>query len=514
MSLDHPKDHSQRVLEKFSEFFPGATSVGSYVQGALLPGAGEEIVLTNPADARPFLRYADAGEAVVAQAVESARQGQKAWWAMPAAQRGRVMQDIARQIRQHHQSLAELEALGAGKPIRDCMGEVAKVAEMFEYYAGWCDKLHGRVIPVPSGHLNYTLHEPYGVVLLITPWNAPVFTCGWNAAPALAAGNAVVLKPSELTPLSSLAVAALASKAGLPDGVFNVLAGFGHTAARAAMAHAGVRKVAFIGSPATGALVAADCAARGISCVLELGGKSANIVFADADLRRACIGAQAAIFSAAGQSCVAGSRLLVQREIYDRFVDMVAAGAARIRVGDPLSGETEVGPIQNEKQYAHVLGMIRAAQAEGAQVVQGCDGQCGQGGQGFFVRPTVIRDVHNGMAIARGEVFGPVVAAIPFDTEEEAIALANDNPFGLAGAVWTGDIGRAHRVAAAVEAGTFWINTYKYIHVSSPFGGYKGSGHGRSSGVEVLHEYTQTKSVWVETSADPVAPFGYAPEQM
>lgn len=500
---------SQQLLAKLAPFFPGADTVGSYIGGEYVAGTGAPVTLVDPATGQEFLQYADAGAEQVAQAAAAATAGQKAWAALTAAQRGRVMFEIGRTVRAHIEPLAQLESLSAGKPIRDCRGEVAKVAEMFEYYAGWTDKLHGEVIPVPSGHLNYTRREAFGVMLLITPWNAPVFTCGWNVAPAIAAGNAVLLKPSELTPLSSLAVAALAEQAGLPKGVINVLSGFGHTTGQAAISNPAVKKVVFVGSPATGGKIAAACAARGIPCVLELGGKSANIVFEDADLARACVGAQSAIFAAAGQSCVAGSRLLVQRSVYDRFVAMLADGARRLRTGEPLSPETEVGPIQNAKQYAHVLGMIQSGLREGAELAEGCDGRPAE--HGYFVRPTVLKNVRNDMEVARTEIFGPVVVAIPFDTEEEAIAIANDSDFGLAGAVWTNNVARAHRVAAQVKAGTFWINTYKVINVASPFGGFDASGYGRSSGTDALHEYTQVKSVWVETSASPAVAFGYAP---
>ena len=494
------------ILQALRVFFPDAEGVASLVDGGLAAGDGAAIELRNAATAETTLSYPDMNADVVLAAVSAAKRGQQAWWALTHAQRGRIMNAIGQKVRDHAEALAQLESVSSGKPIRDCRGEVLRVAEMFEYYAGWTDKLHGEVIPVPSGHLNYTRREPIGVVLQITPWNAPIFTAGWQIAPAIAMGNGVVLKPSELTPFSSLALGTLIEQGGAPRGLVNVLAGHGQPALAAALPTQDVGKVVFVGSVPTGARIAAAAAEHLVPCVLELGGKSANIVFEDADLDRACLGAQAAIFSGAGQSCVSGSRLLVQRSVHDKLVDKLIKGAAQLRVGDPLDETTEIGPICNQRQFQHVRQCITAALEEGATLALG---KADPVGPGYFVSPTVLTGVRNDMDVAQKEVFGPVVAVIPFDTEAEAIAIANDSRFGLAGAVWTQDVGRAHRVATQVQAGTFWVNGYKTINVASPFGGYKQSGYGRSSGVDVLREYTQVKSVWVETAAEPPAAFGY-----
>jgi acyl-CoA reductase-like NAD-dependent aldehyde dehydrogenase len=503
-------DAAPRIAALLAQLLPDG-AVGSVVGGEILPGTGAALDLVNPADGRVILSYADAGTAVVDAAMQAAAPAQRHWWAMSAAARGRAMWAVAGLVRQHADALAEIETLSAGKPIRDTRGEVAKVAEMFEYYAGWCDKLHGEVIPVPTSHLNYTRHEPFGTVVQITPWNAPIFTAGWQIAPAICAGNAVVLKPSELTPLTSLALGLLCNAAeGMPKGLVNVLAGAGPTTGAAAVAHRDTRLVVFVGSAEAGAQIAAAAARNIVPCVLELGGKSANIVFDDADLDRAVLGAQAAIFGGAGQSCVAGSRLLVQRSVHAAVVERLSVAARRIPIGQPTDPATQIGPINNRRQLDKIAAMVAAASEAGARLAAG--GDCPEhlrGTGGFYFAPTIIDGVAADAAIARDEVFGPVLAVLPFDSEDEAVAIANATPFGLAGAVWTQDVGRAHRVATAVRAGTFWVNGYKTINVASPFGGFGRSGFGRSSGREALMAYTQTKSVWVETARQPGVAFGY-----
>lgn len=509
MLNQHASEQLATLLARFG--LAAVTPFSNWIDGYLQEGEGEEITLINPATGEMLIRYRDAGQALVERAAHAAKRGQHQWMALTASERGRRMNAALSGLQGHEEALAQLESIVAGKPIRDCRAEVGKVREMFEYYAGWCDKQHGEVIPVPTSHLNYVRHMPYGVVGQITPWNAPMFTCAWQLAPAIAAGNGVVLKPSELTPFSSVVIAKLLESGGLPQGLINIVNGLGKTTGTALTDHPAIAKLVFVGSPESGRMIAQAGARRLVPSVLELGGKSANIVFSDAKLEDAVAGAQAAIFAAAGQSCVAGSRLLIEHSVFEVVTTRLARAAEQIQVGLPSDEATRMGPLQNRRQFEHVTRMIEAAVAAGARVLTGGKRPAGlpDEAQGYFIEPTVLVDVTPEMDIAQQEVFGPVVVAMAFNDEAHAIRLANETRFGLAGAVWSQDVARAHRVAGQLRAGTVWINSYKAISVMSPFGGFGDSGFGRSSGLDGLREYTVPQSVWVETAPEASVAFGY-----
>jgi aldehyde dehydrogenase (NAD+)/phenylacetaldehyde dehydrogenase len=415
-------------------------------------------------------------------------------------ERESILLRLAQLIEQHADELASLESLDVGKPISEARYvDIPLSAEFFRYFAGWTSKLHGNTIPVNGPFLNYTVREAVGVVAAITPWNFPFALSSQKIAPALATGNTVIHKPAEQTPLTALRFADLCTEAGLPDGVFSVLPGYGETAGAALVRHPGVDKIAFTGETTTGKEIMRSGADTLKRLSLELGGKSPNIVFADADLDAAANGAMASVFFNQGEVCSAGSRLLVERKVYERLVENVSSRAQSLKIGDPSNSETQMGAQVSQEQYDKVLRYIESGRREGASVV--CGGEAYRdAGPGWFIRPTVFGSVSNEMTIARDEIFGPVVAVIPFETAEEAISIGNATTYGLAAGVWTRDIGKAHRIAQELRAGTVWINSYNMFDVASPFGGYKSSGFGRENGIYALDNYTQIKSVWVSLS--------------
>ncbi len=478
---------------------------GAYVE----PSDGVYLDSVNPTTGEVWYTVARASAQDVDRAVSAARRAceNERWRYMPPAERGRLMRRIADGLAEAGPRLAEIETRDNGKLIREMRAQLSQLPSFWEYFAGWTDKLDSSVIPPANAStLNYMRREPRGVVAAITPWNSPLLMTTYKLVPALAVGNAVVLKPSEHTSASVLEFMQVLEEAGVPAGVVNVVSGDGATTGDALTSHPGVDLISFTGGNETGRLIARRAAAGPVPTMMELGGKSPNVIFADADLHNASLGVVAGIFAAAGQSCVAGSRCLVERSAYDELVERIVGRAGEIKLGDPMDDGTEVGPVAFEAHMEKVLSYVDSARTDGADVVIGGNrATAGELSSGFYVEPTVLGGVDNQMRAVREEIFGPVLSVIPFDDEDDALRLANDTPFGLAAGVWTRDLSRAHRVAHRIEAGTVWVNTYRVQSPSSPVGGFKASGFGKENGREVLEEMTRLKSIWINLDEDPVA---------
>jgi len=462
--------------------------------------SGAMLDVINPATEETIARVPSAGQADLDGAVAAARAALDGpWGRLSARDRGRLVWNIGEKLMERADDIARLETLHNGKPIFESRRiEVPAAADCFRYYAGWADKVHGETIPVSGNYLTYTLREPVGVVAAIVPWNFPLLLTAWKVAPALACGNTVIIKPASQTPLTALALAEAAAAVGLPPGVLNVLTGPGSTLGEMIVAHGGIDKIAFTGETSTGRQIMRGSAASLKRLTLELGGKSPNIVFADADLDAAVRGATTGIFYGKGEVCAAGSRLFVDRSIRDQFLDKVAARAKQLTPGDPMNPRTRLGAIASRTQLETDLRHIELAKQEGATLLAGGARADIGTGKGYFLQPTVFGGVTPAMTIAREEIFGPVLAALEFADVDEAIARANDTSYGLAAGVWTRDIKKAHYVARKLQAGTVWINTYNIYDTAAPFGGYKQSGFGREMGAHALEHYSQIKSVWVD----------------
>lgn len=458
--------------------------------------SGKMFPTLNPATGETICQVAEGDQADVDLAVKAARKALEhgPWGRMDASERARLLYKLADAIEAHQQELAALESLDNGKPIADSLGaDLPLTIKCYRYYAGWADKIQGRTIPVDGKYFCYTRHEPVGVVGQIIPWNFPLLMQAWKWGPALACGNTVVLKPAEQTPLTALRVAALAQQVGFPDGVINVVPGYGPTAGAALAGHMDVDKIAFTGETSTGKIVMTAAAQSNLKRVsLELGGKSPNVVFADADLDAAIEGAYFGLFFNQGQCCVAGSRLFVEAKVYDEFLDRMTRKTQSRRVGDPFDLSTEQGPQVSQEQFERVMGYIEAGQQDGARMLVGGKRV---GDRGYFIEPTVFADVQDDMKIAREEIFGPVMSILKFNDVQEVLERGNRTQYGLAAAVWTRDVQKALRLSQGLKAGTVWVNCYDVFDAAAPFGGYKMSGIGRELGEYALQLYTEVKTV-------------------
>jgi aldehyde dehydrogenase (NAD+) len=470
--------------------------------------SGKTFTTPNPATGETLAEVAEADKADVDKAVEAARRAYEGKWSkMSARDRGRLLYKLAGLIEQNAKQIAELETADNGKPIRESQFvDVPQVVENFEYFAGYATKIEGETIPVPGQMFNYTLREPLGVCGQIIPWNFPLLMAAWKLAPALAAGNTIVLKPAEQTPVTAMELGKLIQEAGFPDGVVNILPGYGETAGAALASHPGIDKIAFTGSTEVGKIIARSAAENLTKVSLELGGKAPNIVFADADIEQAVSGAMMGIFFNQGQVCCAGSRLFLHEEVKDEFLESFQERAKKVRVGDPMDKTTHMGPQVSEEQLSRIKCYVDIAREEGAAVLVGGDRPQldSKFEKGYFFQPTIFSEVKNSMRVAQEEIFGPVCSVITFRDEEDLIKQANETIYGLSAGIWTRDITRAHKFAKAIHAGTVWINTFNMFNAASPFGGFKQSGYGREMGKHALELYTHVKSVWIDLSGKPI----------
>jgi len=479
-----------------------------FINGEFVDAVDDGVIdVLNPHDNSVITQIAEAREKDVDRAVKAAQEAFPGWSGMQAAERGRLLLKLADAIEANTDELVSIESLDTGHPVRDCRNlDVPRTAFTFRYFGGMADKVQGNVIPVESGFLNYVKREPLGVIAQVVPWNFPLMFTSWKMGPALAAGNTVVLKPSELTPLSTLKIVELMQGVGFPDGVVNIVPGYGHIAGQHLAEHADVAKIAFTGSTNVGRKIVEASAGNLKRVQLELGGKGANIVFEDANIKAAIGGSAFAIFHNQGQACIAGSRLILQESIAEKFLDEFLKLAKSIRLGNPSDPKTEMGPLTSKLHQERVLDYCDIARQEGGEILTG--GRVPDDPElvnGCYVEPTVVR-AKSQDRVCQEEVFGPFVSVTTFKDEEEALAIANGTAYGLGGGLWTQNISRAHRIADKMRNGMVWINCYKRVNPGSPFGGVGSSGYGREMGFEAMHDYTEAKSVWVNVDAN-IPPF-------